>query len=118
MLFKDFIEEYANSIEIFEDFLNIVYILKRHYALALVTNDYGQYTQKLVRNYNLNNYFSYILSSGETPVRSPDSFLYQYIINKVGCLPEETMIVVNKHEADVLGANILGDSFNQNQTSL
>jgi 2-haloalkanoic acid dehalogenase type II len=60
--------------------------------------------QRLVDNAGLRPYFEVILVSAAVGIRKPNPRIFQMALEKLGCLPAETVMVGDTLGADVLGA--------------
>lgn len=106
-IYKSYIDLYSDYVQIFEDFSYIVELLHSNYKLAIIANGYDDRLKAFIKKSNLSSYFDCILSSGETPAQKPNSFLFKYVLKKMNCSPNETMMIGDKYETDILGANNL-----------
>ena len=107
-IYKSYIDLYSENVQIFDDFNYIVEQLHSDFKLAIIANGYDDRLKAFIKKSNLSKYFDCILSSGETPAQKPDSFLFQYVLKRMNCSANESIMIGDKYETDILGANNLG----------
>jgi len=107
-IYTSYIDLYSDNVQIFEDFIYIVEQLHSNYKLAIIANGYDDRLKAFIKKSNLSSYFDCILSSGETPAQKPNSFLFKYVLKKMNCARDEAIMIGDKYETDILGANYLG----------
>ncbi len=79
------------------------------YRLGLISNTSDDNNvQQLVDRCELRPYFDIILTSAGCGIRKPDERIFQLALDFFGLPPEQTAMVGDTLEADILGANRLG----------
>ncbi len=79
------------------------------YSLGLISNTSDDNNvQQLVDRCELRPYFDIILTSAGCGIRKPDERIFQLALDFFGLPPEQTAMVGDTLEADILGANQLG----------
>jgi HAD superfamily hydrolase (TIGR01662 family) len=79
------------------------------YRLGMISNTSDdRNVQQLVDRYELRPYFDTILTSAGCGIRKPDKRIFQLAMDPFGVSPEQTAMVGDSLEADILGANRLG----------
>jgi putative hydrolase of the HAD superfamily len=63
-------KEYLDTIEINDDFYEFASEIKRHFKLALISNDASEWSSYLCEKYSLNEYFDAISVSGDLKEKS------------------------------------------------
>ncbi len=85
--------------------------LARHYRLALATNarDSGSLAVRdALRRVRLDGAFDVVATSKEMGAAKPDAAFYRAVLARVGCAPEEAVMVGDSYDADVAGAKMAG----------
>jgi putative hydrolase of the HAD superfamily len=85
-------------------------ILKRlseRYPLVLVSNFYGN-LHAVLRDFLLNELFSYIIESAEVGIRKPDPAIYRMAIEKLKLPPHNIVVIGDSYHNDILPASSLG----------
>lgn len=81
--------------------------LSQKYELGVISNFYGNLRQVL-KELEINEFFSLILDSEVTGIRKPDSRLYLHLLNKTSLAPEEIIMVGDSYENDIVPSKNLG----------
>lgn len=75
--------------------------------LVLVSNFYGNISTVL-REFGLDVFFQGIIESAVVGIRKPDARIFTLGVEKLGMQPEETMVVGDSYEKDILPAHTAG----------
>ena len=79
------------------------------YRLGLISNASNTPDiNRLIDNHNLRHYFEIIVISAEEGIRKPDPCIFTKALNKLGVMPDNTIMVGDTLPADVLGAQNSG----------
>lgn len=81
--------------------------LSHKYRLATASNHEPR-ARNMLQDYGLLKYFSYLGISSLIGLRKPDLKFFRHIIEKLGCAPEETLMVGDRLGADIIPAKKLG----------
>ena len=84
-------------------------LLEKGFRLGIISNTSDdENVQQLVDRYGLRLYFETILTSAGCGIRKPDERIFQLALEYFGVPPEQTAMVGDTPEADMLGANQMG----------
>ncbi|EGD47593.1 HAD-superfamily hydrolase, subfamily IA, variant 3 [Ruminiclostridium papyrosolvens DSM 2782] len=100
-------KEYLDTIEIDESFYEFAPILKKHYNLALLSNDLGEWSRYLRNKFKINDYFDVITVSGDLKIKKPDVKIFMHTIDKLGCSATDC-IYVDDRRFNLAAAQSLG----------
>lgn len=100
-------KEYLDTIEINESFYDIVPILKKHYRLALISNDLSEWSSYLRDKFKINDYFDVITVSGDVKIKKPDAQIFLLTLDKLG-LKASDCIYVDDRRYNLEAAQSLG----------
>ncbi len=100
-------KEYLDTIEIDESFYEFAPILKKHYNLALLSNDLGEWSRYLRDKFKINDYFDVITVSGDLKIKKPDVKIFMHTLDKLGC-PAAECIYVDDRRFNLAAAQSLG----------
>ncbi len=100
-------KEYLDTIEIDEAFYEFAPILKKHYNLALLSNDLGEWSRYLRDKFKINDYFDVITVSGDLKIKKPDVKIFMHTIDKLGCSATDC-IYVDDRRFNLAAAQSLG----------
>ena len=100
-------KEYLDSVEINEGFYDFAEAAKKHYKLALLSNDAGEWSKYLREKYDINKYFDVITISGDVKMKKPDEQIFKYTTNLLGCQTDECTYIDDRR-ANLQTAQSLG----------
>ena len=84
---------YLDTVEINEDFFEFASEMKKHYKLALLSNDSSEWSRYFREKFDLNKYFDVITVSGDVKMKKPNPAIYQLTLEKLGLDAEDCMYV-------------------------
>jgi HAD superfamily hydrolase (TIGR01549 family) len=87
--------------------LNLLQETGHHIGLISNTAD-DAHVQRLVDNFGFRPLLDFVITSSSFGIRKPDSRIFQAALDHFGAKAEETAMVGDLPEADVLGANRMG----------
>ncbi|NOX47058.1 MAG: noncanonical pyrimidine nucleotidase, YjjG family [Chlorobi bacterium] len=82
--------------------------LQDKYILHLITNGFEEVQEKKLNTTGLRKYFKTITTSEEAGVKKPDPAIFHYALSKAGAVPEESLMIGDNLEVDILGAKNVG----------
>ncbi|MEA4890518.1 MAG: HAD-IA family hydrolase [Clostridiaceae bacterium] len=100
-------KEYLDSIEINTSFYEIVPALKKHYRLALLSNDSSEWSSYLRDKFKINDYFDVIIVSGDVNMKKPDAKIFMLMLDKLGQSASDC-IYVDDRRFNLAAAQSLG----------
>ncbi|MCD6180410.1 MAG: YjjG family noncanonical pyrimidine nucleotidase [Bacteroidales bacterium] len=92
---------YPNAVE-------VIAKLSKKYKLHILTNGFSEVQFIKVENSGLAPYISTIITSEMAGAQKPDPKIFQYTLEKTGAKKEETLMIGDDLEADILGAKNVG----------
>ena len=78
------------------------------YQMYIVTNGFEEVQFTKIENSGLNKYFRKIITSEMAGYKKPDKRFFDYAFRETGAKPEESIIIGDDPEADILGAHEIG----------
>ena len=81
--------------------------LARKYRLGIIANQKPG-TEKRLAEFGIREYFEVIASSGEEGIAKPDPELFRIALRRAGCTPEETAMIGDRPDNDIIPAKGLG----------
>lgn len=81
--------------------------LKKKYQIALLSNFTIGLEEVLEKRFHIRHLFDLVVSSYDLKIKKPDARIYQYTLEKLGILPEES-VFIDDAEKNVLAAKALG----------
>ncbi len=78
------------------------------YTLHLITNGFQEVQDQKFRIGNFGKYIQTMTTSEEAGAKKPDPRIFAHAIEKAGCKPEESIIVGDDLEVDIIGAREFG----------
>ena len=86
-------EEYLNTIELSDGFIDFVEKVRNKYKLAIISNDSSRWSEYLREKFDINKYFDVISISGDLKIQKPDERIFLLTIEKLGVKPEDCIYV-------------------------
>jgi putative hydrolase of the HAD superfamily len=78
--------------------------LQSKYALHLISNGFGESTRYKITNTNISGYFEHVIISEVVGVNKPDRQIFEHALNLADASKEDSVMVGDSLEADILGA--------------
>ena len=103
-----YIQELPFDNHLFEGALEILDYLILKYKLHIITNGFEEVQHKKLKNSGIDHYFSTVTTSEEVGVKKPNSKVFLTALNKANSLPNQSFMIGDSLEADILGANNIG----------
>ena len=103
----DYIEFLPENNKLMDGAIEILEYLKPKYRLFIITNGFREVQDKKLKNSNIKRYFEAIYDSESVGVKKPDPKIFEYALKDSGSNPQESLMVGDNYEADVLGAKKL-----------
>ena len=86
-------EEYLDTIELSNGFIDFAEKVKNKYKLAIISNDSSRWSKYLREKFDINKYFDVISISGDLKIQKPDERIFLLTIEKLGVKPEDCIYV-------------------------
>lgn len=100
--------KYQSELEtLYDDAKIVLEKLSQHFRLGIIANQSGNLSDRL-RNWNIDKYFSTIISSADYGISKPDERLFFEALQKSGCEACNAVMVGDRLDNDILPANKLG----------
>ena len=104
----DYVRLSPLKVSLFPYTTEILQYLGKKYELHLITNGFSEVqTTKLVTS-GLGKYFKQIITSEEAGHKKPDKRIFDFAIEKTGAVVEESIMIGDDPEVDILGAMQFG----------
>ncbi len=103
----DYIEFLPENNKLMDGAIEILEYLKPKYRLFIITNGFRDVQDKKLKNSNIKHYFEAIYDSESVGVKKPDPKIFRHALTDSGSGPNESLMVGDNYEADVLGAKKL-----------
>ena len=103
----DYIEFLPENNKLMDGAIEILEYLKPKYRLFIITNGFREVQDKKLKNSKIKHYFEAIYDSESVGVKKPDPKIFEHALKDSGSHPQESLMVGDNYEADVLGAKKL-----------
>ncbi|EPR10211.1 HAD family hydrolase [Ruminiclostridium papyrosolvens] len=100
-------KEYLDTVEINHSFFEFAPLLKKHYHLALLSNDLSEWSRYLRDKFKINDYFDAITVSGDVKIKKPDVQIFKLTLDKLGHSASDC-IYVDDRRFNLVAAQSLG----------
>ena len=101
---EDYINFLPENNKLIEGALDILEYLKPKYRLFIITNGFRDVQDKKLINSRIKHYFEAIYDSESVGVKKPDSKIFIHALTDSGSKAEESLMVGDNYEADIIGA--------------
>lgn len=107
-LSQDYITHLTSFNFLFENTLDILDYLSVNYNLHIITNGFHDVQNKKLSKSNIYQYFKTITNSEIAGVKKPNPQIFNYALNSANAKVDESIMVGDSYEADILGAKNVG----------
>ncbi|MCM4157503.1 YjjG family noncanonical pyrimidine nucleotidase [Gramella sp. AN32] len=104
MMAEDYIEFLPKNNHLLQDTIIVLDILKEKYDLHIITNGFEEVQHKKMKGAGISHYFKTITTSEEAGVKKPHSGIFEKALGKTTAIAENSVMIGDNLEADVLGA--------------
>jgi putative hydrolase of the HAD superfamily len=103
-----YIEELPKNNYLFDGVIQTLDELKPQYELHIITNGFHGVQHNKIQKSGLMPYFSSVTTSEEVGLKKPNPVIFQKALEKAQAKPQESLMVGDTFEADILGAEAIG----------
>lgn len=107
-VYNIFLDFYEKNISLYPEVIQTLTEMKPYCRLVLVANGNSKRLERLIKKYQLTEYFDDFVISSETPYKKPDQFMFNYGLCLYGFSPDEVLMVGDRMDNDVIGAKKSG----------
>lgn len=86
----------------------ILQYLQPRFQLHMITNGFSEVQAVKLKSSGLGKYFKVIVTSEEAGHKKPDERIFSYAFEKSGAMPEESIMIGDDPDVDILGAQKVG----------
>ena len=109
-LAEEYITYLSQYNKLFDGAIDILEYLKPKYELHIITNGFEEVQFKKLRNSKLLPFFNQIITSEKVGVKKPNPIIFQYALDIAFAKSNESIMIGDNFEADILGAKSVGMS--------
>ncbi len=106
-LSDEYIQYLSSYNHLFPNTIEILEYLKPKYRLHIITNGFQEIQDKKLRNSGIDSYFVHVINSEMAGVKKPNPLIFQLALDRAGVAAENSMMIGDSLEADILGAKAL-----------
>jgi putative hydrolase of the HAD superfamily len=104
-----YVEISPKQTELFPNTLETLHELKQsNYEMHIITNGFKEVQYIKLENCKLRPFFDIIVCSEEVGINKPDPKIFQFAMNKAGAKAENSFMIGDDYEVDILGAERVG----------
>lgn len=107
-LSEEYIAYLSGNNALFENALDVLAYLEQKYKLHIITNGFEEVQFKKLKNSKLLPFFDQVVTSENVGVKKPDPRIFHYAMEVAGASSQESMMIGDNFEADILGAKNVG----------
>jgi len=104
----DYIASLPNKTHLFPYTHQILEYLSNRYTLHIITNGFEEVQYKKMESSGLSKYFDQIITSEDAGFKKPDKNIFTYSLNRTHSKAEESLMIGDEIEVDILGAKSVG----------
>ncbi len=105
---QDYIKISPTKTKLFPNAKEVIEKLSQKYTLHILTNGFSEVQFVKVKNSGLAPYFSTIITSEMAGYQKPNPEIFNYALKQTGAATENTLMIGDDLEADILGAKAFG----------
>ena len=103
-----YLSEAPSKTKLIEGAMEILNYLRNDYQLHIITNGFNEVQFLKLDNSELNHFFQEIITSEDAGALKPDPIIFEYALKKVGATRNESLMIGDILEVDILGARNSG----------
>ena len=103
-LSEDYIKYLPEYNHLFDGAIELLDYLKPNYQLHIITNGFSEVQDKKLKNSNIGHYFETITNSEIAGQKKPNPIIFEYALKSANASKEESIMIGDSFEADILGA--------------
>ncbi len=84
------------------------HLLEKGYTMHIITNGFEEVQHLKLKNSAIDHFFHTVTTSEEVGVKKPNPLVFEKALQKARATPEESIMVGDTFEADILGAEKVG----------
>ena len=107
-LSDDYITYLSTFNHLLDGALEVLEYLKINYSLHIITNGFQEVQQGKLNKANIDHYFETVTNSEMAGVKKPHPKIFELALAKARANKEESMMIGDNYEADILGAKNMG----------
>ena len=108
LLSEEYITFLSQHNALFDNAIEVLIYLREKYRMHIITNGFEEVQFKKLQNSNLLPFFDQIITSEKVGVKKPNPKIFQYALEISGAASEESIMIGDNFEADILGARNVG----------
>lgn len=120
VLAHEYLEHLPSFAHLLPNTVEVLEYLSPKYKLHIITNGFQEVQERKLKGSNIHHYFDQIINSEMAGVKKPDPYIFELALDMAKVNPENTLMVGDDLEADILGAKAMGMQvvhFNSNNES-
>ena len=107
-LIQDYIKYLSTYNNLIEGARELLDSLHSIYKLHVITNGHRDIQLKKIEQAGLTPFFQNIITSDDVGVKKPNPKIFRYALDISNALPEESLMIGDDYEADIIGAKNVG----------
>lgn len=104
----DYVSISPTKTKLFSNSIEVLKILHQKYKLHIITNGFSEVQFIKLEKSGLSPFFEEVITSEMLGVQKPNPSIFQFSLDKAGALVEESIMIGDDQETDILGAQSIG----------
>jgi len=105
---EDYVSLSPTKTNLFPHAIPVLDYLYRKYALHIITNGFEEVQYRKLNHSGLTMFFNEIITSEDAGAKKPELSIFTYALKRSGATPEESLMVGDDEDVDIIGANKAG----------
>lgn len=104
LIAEDYVNLSPTKTNLFPHTIPILEYLRTKYILHIITNGFEEVQYRKLNHSGLSMYFTEIVTSEDAGSKKPEKIIFDYALKRSGANPEESLMIGDDEEVDILGA--------------
>lgn len=105
---KTYVNISPRKVNLYPFALEILEYLHPRYEMHIITNGFQEVQNVKLAASGMDQYFKTLITSEKAGVKKPDPAIFEYALDKAGAIPDNSLMIGDDYEVDILGANNVG----------
>ncbi|MFK5855747.1 MAG: YjjG family noncanonical pyrimidine nucleotidase [Bacteroidota bacterium] len=104
----DYVRLSPIKVNLFPYSIEILEYLYPKYKLHIITNGFSEVQEIKLKTSKIDSFFIEVITSEDAGYKKPDTRIFDYAFNKTGALPQNSIMIGDDYEVDIIGAKNVG----------
>ncbi len=105
---NDYVRLSPLKVNLFPHAIEVLDYLKPKYIMHIITNGFSEVQAIKLKESGMDRYFTEVITSEAAGTKKPNPEIFNYAFNKSGALPNNSIMIGDDYDVDIVGANQVG----------